>query len=84
MIGWRGRRQCPQEENWWDYLERWLEPFLVGLSHPARRRMCPLSIAGLIGQGTGKVFSRWRPALSTSAMTSFIISLPLGRGTALR
>ena len=35
-------------------LERWLEPFLAGLLHPARRRMCPLYIAGLIGPGDRK------------------------------
>ena len=54
MIGWRGRRQCPQgkigEMIWSDGSSR----FLVGLSHPARRRMCPLYIAGLIGPGDRK------------------------------
>ena len=29
------------DEDWRIDLERWLEPFLAGLSHPARRRMCP-------------------------------------------
>lgn len=42
------------DESWRIDLERWLEPFLVGLSHPARRRMCPLYIAGLIGPGDRK------------------------------
>lgn len=41
-------------EGWQTDLERWLEPFLAGLSHPARRRMCPLYIAGLIGPGDRK------------------------------
>jgi SRSO17 transposase len=41
-------------EDWRDDLERWLKPFLAGLSHPARRRMCPLYIAGLIGPGDRK------------------------------
>jgi SRSO17 transposase len=41
-------------EDWRDDLERWLEPFLAGLSHPTRRRMCPLYIAGLIGPGDRK------------------------------
>lgn len=41
-------------EDWRSDLERWLEPFLAGLSHPARRRMCPLYIAGLIGPGDRK------------------------------
>ncbi len=40
--------------DWSEDLERWLAPFLAGLSHPARRRMCPLYIAGLIGPGDRK------------------------------
>lgn len=42
------------DEDWRRDLERWLEPFLAGLSHPARRRVCPLYIAGLIGPGDRK------------------------------
>ncbi len=42
------------DEDWRIDLERWLAPFLVKLSHPARRRMCPLYIAGLIGPGDRK------------------------------
>ena len=42
------------DESWRSDLERWLEPFLARLSHPARRRMCPLYIAGLIGPGDRK------------------------------
>lgn len=42
------------DEGWRSDLERWLEPFLAGLSHPARRRMCPQYIAGLIGPGDRK------------------------------
>jgi len=34
------------DANWRCDLERWLEPFLAGLSHPARRKTCPLYIAG--------------------------------------
>jgi SRSO17 transposase len=30
-------------------LQSWLEPFLIHLRHPARRRICPLYVAGLIG-----------------------------------
>ena len=41
-------------EGWQDDLERWLELFLAGLAHPARRRMCPLYVAGLIGPGDRK------------------------------
>ncbi len=42
------------DANWRTDLERWLEPFLAGHSHPARRRMCPLYVAGLIGPGDRK------------------------------
>jgi SRSO17 transposase len=41
--------------DWTTALERWLEPFLSRLAHKARRRMCPLYIAGLIGPGERKV-----------------------------
>ena len=40
--------------GWEVELARWLEPFLGHLSHRARRRMCPLYIAGLIGSGDRK------------------------------
>lgn len=40
--------------GWTTELERWLEPFLSRLAHKARRRMCPLYIAGLIGPGERK------------------------------
>ena len=40
--------------DWQADLERWLQPFLTGLSHPARRRMFPFYIAGLIGPGDRK------------------------------
>jgi SRSO17 transposase len=40
--------------NWQADLEGWLEPFLARLSHPARRAMCPLYVAGLIGPGERK------------------------------
>jgi SRSO17 transposase len=40
--------------DWDDELEDWLEPFLTRLGHKARRRMCPLYIAGLIGPGDRK------------------------------
>jgi len=35
--------------DWKDELERWLKPFLDRLGHMARRRMCPLYVAELIG-----------------------------------
>src|SRR5258708_3455928 len=40
--------------DWTDDLERWLGPFLNRLGHKARRRMCPLYVAGLIGPGDRK------------------------------
>jgi SRSO17 transposase len=39
----------------WEHdLQSWLDPFLKPLHHPARRRMCPLYVAGLIGPGDRK------------------------------
>jgi SRSO17 transposase len=35
-------------------LARWLKPFLQQLGHKARRRMCPVYVAGLIGPGDRK------------------------------
>ena len=40
--------------DWQGDLRRWLAPFLSHLGHKARRRMCPLYIAGLIGPGERK------------------------------
>jgi SRSO17 transposase len=40
--------------NWESDLESWLKPFLEHLGHKARRRMCPLYVAGLIGPGDRK------------------------------
>jgi len=40
--------------GWEADLERWLTPFLAHLSHRARRSMCPLYVAGLIGPGDRK------------------------------
>lgn len=42
------------ETDWTNDLDRWLEPFLARLGHKARRRMCPLYVAGLIGPGDRK------------------------------
>src|SRR5437660_11859311 len=41
-------------ENWNAELRTWLSPFLTKLGHKARRRMCPLYVAGLIGPGDRK------------------------------
>ncbi len=40
--------------GWSDDLSEWLKPFLARLGHKARRRMCPLYVAGLIGPGERK------------------------------
>jgi SRSO17 transposase len=40
--------------DWRSDLARWLEPFLDALGHPARRALCPLYVAGLIGPGDRK------------------------------
>ena len=49
--------------DWGGDLDRWLAPFLARLGHKARRRMCPLYVAGLIGPGERKsvepMASRW-------------------------
>jgi len=42
------------DADWTEDLDRWLEPFLSGLGHKTRRRMCPAYIAGLIGPGDRK------------------------------
>ena len=40
--------------DWEAELRGWLEPFLERSGHKARRRMCPLYVAGLIGPGDRK------------------------------
>ena len=40
--------------DWNDELLEWLEPFLARLGHKARRRMCPLYVAGLMRPGDRK------------------------------
>jgi SRSO17 transposase len=40
--------------DWRAELGRWLKPFLDRLGHKARRKMCPLYVAGLIGPGDRK------------------------------
>ncbi len=41
-------------EKWRRDLETWLVPFVKGLRHKTRARMCPAYIAGLIGPGDRK------------------------------
>lgn len=42
------------ETDWRAELDRFLEPFVARLGHRARRAMCPLYVAGLIGPGERK------------------------------
>jgi len=42
------------EQDWQAALAHWLAPFLDHLGHKARRRMCPIYVAGLIGPGERK------------------------------
>ena len=49
-----GPAMVDRPSNWEEELARWLEPFLDCLGHKARRRMCPLYVAGLIGPGDRK------------------------------
>src|SRR5512143_437628 len=65
--------------RWREDLERWLEPFLARLSHPARRRMCPLYIAGLIGPGDRKSVQPMahRPGMCTHDPRPHFISADL-------
>jgi len=41
-------------EDWRNDLEKWLKPFVAGLRHKTRGRMCPAYVAGLIGPGDRK------------------------------
>src|SRR3984893_9222164 len=42
-----GPTMVDMRSKWEDELGRWLKPFLARLGHKARRRMCPLYVAGL-------------------------------------
>ncbi len=73
--------------DWEGELGRWLKPFLDRLGHKARRQMCPLYVAGLIGPGDRKsvqpmaeAFSRWRSGLRLATMISCTILLLLACG----
>ncbi|MGY4601496.1 SRSO17 transposase [Bradyrhizobium sp. GM22.5] len=51
--------------GWEDELERWLMPFLDGLGHKTRQRMCPPYVAGLIGPGDRKSVQPMAERLAT-------------------
>src|ERR687885_102653 len=48
------RMMNPTQPDWQAALTTWLAPFLDHLGHKARRRMCPLYVAGLIAPGERK------------------------------
>ena len=61
--------------DWKDELGRWLAPFLDRLGHKARRRMCPLYVAGLIGPGDRKCVQPMAIGLRVANMISCTTSL---------
>ena len=67
--------------GWEVELAQWLKPFLDRLGHKARRRMCPLYVAGLIGPGDRKSVQPMAerlapgclpPAVETALTASFV------------
>ena len=67
--------------DWEGEFRGWLQPFLDRLGHKARRRMCPLYIAGLIGPGDSKSIGPMAERLAPVATIVCIISLRMGSGT---
>src|SRR5437588_8604006 len=49
-----GPTMVGRTSDWKEELGRFLKPFLSRLEHKARRQMCPLYVAGLIGPGDRK------------------------------
>ena len=70
--------------SWEGEVGQWLKPFLERLGHKSRQRLCPLYVAGLIGQVIARVFRRWPSDLRPVIMISCIILLPLASGMQLR
>ena len=62
--------------KWEDELGGWLKPFLDRLGHKARRRMCPLYVAGLIGPGDRKSVQPMAERLAPGDMIGCIICRP--------
>jgi SRSO17 transposase len=54
LEAWRSDLGARGMADWRDELARWLAPFVERFGHKARRRMCPLYVAGLIGPGDRK------------------------------
>ena len=72
------------EEDWRAALASWLSPFLQHLGHKARRRMCPVYVAGLIGAGERKSLQPTAARLAPADYDSFIISSVTVFGTRRR
>ena len=70
--------------DWEIELARWLKPFLEQLGHKARRRMCPLYVAGLIGPGDRKSVQPMAERLALATMINCTILSPLAFGTRRR
>src|ERR1700720_999672 len=51
---WQAKLALKEEARLKIFCVCWLKPFLEQLGHKARRRMCPLYVAGLIGPGDRK------------------------------
>ena len=70
--------------GWEVDLTRWLKPFLDRLGHKARRRMCPLYVAGLIGPGDRKSVQPMAERLDLATMINCTILWLLASGTRRR
>jgi SRSO17 transposase len=66
---------------WEHELQSWLEPFLTHLRHPARRRMCPLYVAGLIGPGERKSLQPMAARVAPADYDQLHHFVAVGRGT---
>ena len=67
--------------DWQAGLERWLAPFLAQLTHPARRAMCPLYVAGLIGPGDRKSVQPMAQRLGLAGHDQLHHFIAVGGGT---
>ena len=67
--------------GWEVDLTRWLKPFLDRLGHKARRRMCPLYVAGLIGPGDRRSVHDGGAACTMATMINCTILSLLASGT---
>ena len=71
--------------DWRDELAGWLAPFVERFGHKARRRMCPLYVAGLIGPGDRKSVSPMAERVAPGdydRLHQFRVGRGLGRSSA--